>query len=140
MARKTVRVDVPREDRPALIKLALAIAKQHGKAGVNSPITDKVVKMTDYSTRANDAAALQTEIEDLEATLQQKVGQRDQLLGFSEGQNAQTKGTTLFETLQIRDLLLAVNRGNEEGLEPWGFDVVVGSASAPKKKNTPKPI
>jgi len=139
MARKTVRVDVPREDRPALIKLALAIVKQHGKAGTASPITDGVVKMADYLTRATDAAALQGDIEDLERTLEQKVGKRDQLLGMADGQNAQTKGTTLFETLQIRDLLLAVNRGNEEGLEPWGFDVVVGSASAPKKKEKAKP-
>ena len=139
MSRKTVRVDVPRDDRPALIKLALAIVKQHGKAGTASPITDGVVKMTDYTTRATAAAALQIDIEDLDRTLQQKVGQRDQLLGMADGQNAQTKGTTLFETLQIRDLLLAVNRGNEEGLEPWGFDVVVGSAAAPKKKNSPRP-
>ena len=139
MARKTVRVDVPREDRPALIKLALAIIKQHGKAGAASPITDKLLDMVDYTDRANQAASLQSDIEDLERTLQTKVGLRDQLLGLADGQNAQTKDTTLFETLQIRDLLLAVNRGNEEGLEPWGFDVVVGSASAPKKKDKTKP-
>jgi hypothetical protein len=58
---------------------------------------------------------------------------------LADGQNAQSKGTTLFETLQIRDLLLAVNRGNEETLEQWGFDVAVGSTSAPKKKDSAKP-
>jgi hypothetical protein len=133
MARKTVRVEVPRDDPAALVKLSLGIVKQHTKAGTASPITDGVVKMTDYAKRANDASALQ-EIEELQADLQQKIGKRDQLLGLAEGQNAQTKGTTLFETLQIRDLLLAVNRGTEEALEPWGFTVTVGSAAAPVRK------
>jgi hypothetical protein len=138
MARKTVKIDVPRSEPAALTKLALAVGEQLAKAGTASPITEGVVKMADYTKRANDAAALQTEIEDLEAQLQQKVGQRDQMLGIAEGQNAQTKGTMLFETLQIRDLLLAVNRGNEEALEPWGFNVVVGSAAAPKRKEQAK--
>ena len=134
MARKTVKVEVPRDDRPSLIKLALAVVKQHEKLGANSPIVDGVVKMLDYKDRITQAAALQIEIEELEATLQEKTGACDQLLGLAEGQNAQTKGTTLFETLQIRDLLLAVNRGNEETLETYGFTVSVGSAAAPKRK------
>jgi polyphosphate kinase 2 (PPK2 family) len=112
--------------------------KQHTKAGTASPITDGVVKMTDYAKRTIDASALQEEIEEVQAELQQKVAKRDQLLGLLEGQNAQTKGTTLFEILQIRDLLLAVNRGNEEALEAWGFTVVVGSAAAPKRKDQAK--
>lgn len=137
MARKTVKVEVPRDERPPLIKLALGIVKQHEKLAANSPITDKVVDMAEYKQRADAAAALQVEIEELEADLQQKVGQCDVLLGLSEGQNAQSKGTTLFETLQLRDYLLAVHRGNEESLETYGYAVVVGSASAPKKKQKP---
>lgn len=134
MARKTVRIEVPREDRPLLIRLALAIVKQHEKLGANSPIGDSVVKMAEFKQRITRAAALQIEIEELEALLQEKAGECDQLLGIADGQNAQSKGTTLFETLQIRDLLLAVNRGNEETLEGYGFSVSVGSAAAPTRK------
>ncbi len=135
MARKTIRVSVPRDDAAKLVELCLAITKQHTKAATASPITDGVVKMSDYVKRTNDTATLQGEIEELQTELQQKIGKRDQLLGISEGQNAQTRGTALFETLQIRDLLLAVNRSNEEALEPWGFTVAVGSAAAPVRKS-----
>ena len=128
---------MPREDPAALVKLSQAIGRQHTKPGVNSPITDNVVKMMDYTQRATLTADLQDQIDALTAELQEKTGQRDQLLGISEGQNAQSKGTTLFETLQIRDLLLAANRGNEEALEPWGFSVVIGTATSPSRK--PKP-
>jgi hypothetical protein len=134
MARKTIRVDVPRNEPTDLIRLATGIGKQHTKLATASPITDAVVKMSDYITRTNNAAALQQTIEELQAQLQNKVGERDQLLGISEGQNAQSGGTLLFDTLKIRDLLLALNRGNEEALSPWSFNVVVGTAAAPKRK------
>ena len=134
MARKTIKVEVPHGEPEALIKLGQDVCKQHAKLATASPISDGVVKMSDYIKRINDAASLQTAIDELAAALQEKTGLRDQLLGMAQGQNSQSRGTVLFETMQIRDLLLAVNRGNEEELEPWGFSVTIGSAAAPKRK------
>ena len=137
MARKTIRVDVPRGNPADLVKLTLGIVKQHKKLAANSPITNAVVNMAAFEARANQADVLEQDIESLERELQEKVGKRDQLLGIADGQNAQTEGSLLFETLKIRDLLLAVNRGNEQALEPWTFNVVVGSAAARKSKVAP---
>ena len=36
--------------------------------------------------------------------------------------------------LKLRDLLRALNRGQENALEPWGFTVIIGSAAAPKRR------
>ena len=134
MARKTIRVEVPVENPSSLIGLCLAIVKRHKKPGSTSPITDDSVKIDEFESKAKEAGTLQTEIDDMERTLQEKIGQRDQLLGIADGQNSQTKGTLHFETLQIRDILLGANRGNENALEPWGFGVVLGEAKSPKKK------
>jgi len=84
--------------------------------------------------RAAQAGQLQGEIDELERALQEKTGKRDALLGSAKGQNSQTEGTLHFMTLQIRDILLAVNRGNENALEPWGFNVSVGEAKSPHKQ------
>lgn len=137
MARKTIRVDLPSGDPAAYVALLLAIVAQHKKLATDSPITAQVVDMTAFETRAKQAAALQAEIVELERQLQEKVGARDELLGLAPGQTSQSKGTLLFEVAQIRDLLLAVHRGNENALEPWGFKVVVGTAKSPGKTKTP---
>ena len=36
--------------------------------------------------------------------------------------------------LKLRDLLLALNRGQENALEPWGFTVILCSAAAPQRR------
>jgi hypothetical protein len=57
---------------------------------------------------------------------------------MADGQNAQSKGTTLFETLQIRDLLLAVKRGNEETLETWASRWWSATPLRPRIRNRPE--
>jgi hypothetical protein len=133
MARKTVRVELPVKEPKEIIGLFQGIVKQHKKLAASSPISEGVVKMAAFEQRTIQAATLQGEIEELESSLMQKLGARDLIIGRSDGQNANTSGTLYFETLQIRDLLLAVNRGNEQALESWGFNVVVGIAKTPKR-------
>lgn len=96
-----------------------------------------VLDAEDYAKRADAVAKLQADIESLTRELDQKTGARDQELGIADGQNSQTAGTLLFETLKPRNALLAENRGNEDALEPWGFDVAVGSARSPVPPKKP---
>ena len=134
MARKTIRIEIPTQDPTALIDLCQAVVKRQKKPGTTSPLPEDAVNMAAYESKTNEAATLQSAIEELDRELQEKTGRRDELLGMANGQNSQTKGTLLFETLQVRDILLGVNRGNENSLEPWGFGVVVGQAKSPTKK------
>ena len=55
-------------------------------------------------------------------------------LGVAKGQSIRSDGTGLNRVAKARALLLALNLGKENALEPFGFKVVVGSASAPKKQ------
>jgi len=73
-------------------------------------------------------------MEGISRRLEDLTGKRNQMLGISQGQNSQTEGTLLFEIKRVRDLLLGASRGNEKALEPWGFDVTVGEAKAPTRK------
>jgi hypothetical protein len=128
MSRKTVRIELPVGYTKSMLALFQSIIKQHKKLGASSPITDGIVKITAFEQRTTQAVNLQTEIEELQSVLTQKISERDTLLGTADGQNSNTAGTLYFETLQIRDFLLAVSRGNEQALEAWGFNVVVGTA------------
>ena len=131
MARKTIKVEIPASEPAAFVRLTHSIVVHHEKPESESPITDKVVKMAKYKEKSDKVVLLQDEIEETEARLKELVGLRDSILGTADGQNSQTQGTLHFETLQIRDLLLAVNRGVENALEPWGFPVVIGEAKSP---------
>lgn len=133
MSRKTVRIELPVGYTKSMLALFQSIVKQHKKLGNSSPITEGVIKIAAFEQRATQAASLQTEIEELQAVLTQKIGERDTLIGTADGQNSSTSGTLYFETLQIRDFLLAVSRGNEQALESWGFSVVVGTAKLPNR-------
>jgi hypothetical protein len=57
------------------------------------------------------------------------------IYGTGKGQSINTPNT-LFNTLDVikKTLLLAFN-GNEEALNAFGFDVVVGQAKSPAPKN-----
>lgn len=133
MPRKTVKVDVPREPTD-LVNLLLGITKQNKKLGPDSPIGEKLVNMAEFEERAKRVDILHNEIVKQQRELQQKLAERDGLLGIAKGQNARTEGTLLFETLKIRDSLLAFYRAKEENIKAWGYRVSLGSAAGRRPK------
>lgn len=132
MARKTIKVDVSTDDPTVFIKLTKDIAAKDKALGDKSPLRG-LIDMTDFAKDTQEADDLDNEIDRLQAQLAEKLGKRAELLGTADGQNSQTPGTLLFRTLQVRDILLGANRGNEDALQPWGFGVQVGSAKNPKR-------
>ncbi|MFT3870323.1 MAG: hypothetical protein QM715_17885 [Nibricoccus sp.] len=115
------------------MKLAESIVKRQSSDNASKAVGVEI-DMVAFAEKAKSVKTWQTDIEQLSRRLEELTGQRNQLLGISEGQNLQTKGTLLFEIMRIRDLLLGASRGNEKALEPWGFDVTVGEAKAPTRK------
>jgi hypothetical protein len=130
MARKTVRVDVPTNKPNSLITLGQSIMLKHTKDGAASPLDkDKMAKLAAVLAIAvpqNQAA------KDADGVAQKARQVRDGAMGTADGQTASTMDTGLNLINYARDQLLLTNEGAEEALTGYGFDVVVGSAKAPK--------
>jgi len=132
MARKTIRIKLPRKSPSNLLLLLSDIKKKHDDLGANSPLD------------ATDAAAIDalitslqpkyTEAKELEAGAQILNEQVRVGLGMYIGQTAQTPGTGMYLTTKLRDLLLSLHKGNEESLSLYGFNVVVGQARIPRRR------
>jgi hypothetical protein len=122
-----------------LVVLIEALLAQHDKveavkAGSSPLPAADVTKLRDIATQAKPARA---KAKDYDRQAQALYESSSKLLGLATGQNSRTEGTGLTLAVKMRDLLLALNRGQENALEPWGFTVVVGSAAPPKKKAPP---
>jgi hypothetical protein len=65
---------------------------------------------------------------------QELLERSNQRLGLAAGQTTRTPGTGVNLATQVRDLLLALNPGSENALEPFGYQVTVGTAANPKPK------
>ena len=136
MARKTVRVDVPINSPDAMLKLAGDIEKQHGDPEASSPL--KPAKVAEMAARAVEAAKKRARADALDADAKTLRNAADVLIGTAPGQTAETPNTLYNDITGFRDALLVEHRGNEEALSGYGFDVVVGTAAGPKRKNPPK--
>lgn len=131
MARKTVRINVPLGNPDELVALAKSIHAKHTELAANSPLKG----LTDldpvaFGDNCTKAETQRTNAKDFERKAQEANGKATSLIGIGPGNNQNTKGTLLFGITQIRDLLAAINKGNEEALSGWGFDVVVGQAKS----------
>ena len=128
MARKTVRVDVPINSPDAMIKLAEDIKKQHDKPTANSPL--KAERVEAMGERSASAKTKRAKADELEAEAGQLRNEADTLIGTAPGQTSETLNTLHNDITGFRDALLVENRGNEEALSQYGFNVVVGTAAA----------
>ena len=133
MARKTVRINVPLGNPDQLVALAGAIHKKHAELGANSPLKGLPdLDMAEFSDDVTEADTQRKAGKEFERKAQEANGRATTLIGVAPGQTQNTTGTLLFGVTHIRDLLAAVNKGNEEALTGWGFDVVVGQAKSRK--------
>lgn len=62
----------------------------------------------------------------------------DVLIGSAPGRTAETTNTFYNDIPGFRDTLLLEHRSNEEALNGYGFEVVVGTAAGPKRKTPAK--
>jgi hypothetical protein len=133
MARKTVRINVPLGSPDELVVLAQSIHAKHAELKDKSPLkglTD--LDMEAFGENTSEAEKLRTSSKDFERKAQEANGRAAGIIGVGPGHSQNTKGTLVFGVTQIRDFLAAVNKGNEEALGGWGFDVVVGQAKSRK--------
>jgi hypothetical protein len=133
MARKTVRINVPLGNPDDLVALAESIEKKHTELKDKSPLKNLPdLDMDAFGENVTEAQEQRSTGKDYERKAQEANGKASTVIGVGPGLTQNTKGTLLFGITQIRDLLAAINKGNEEALSGWGFEVVVGQAKSRK--------
>jgi hypothetical protein len=130
MARKTIRIEIPARQPDGLIQLAQSILSFY--AGNQNEALDaaKIHKLTELT---DSAASNHTLGKNLDAQAQVARQRRDTALGIADGQSAATPDTILNLVNYVRDELLLQYAGNEEVLEQYGFDIVIGTAKSPTR-------
>lgn len=135
--KRNVRVDIPDSTPELLLALCDAIAQKHADDGLTSILNDSEVDMPDYIILLGAANTLLAASVSLRSTRQSQFDQALSIIGYSEGQTAETPGTLYNYNTGIRDRLLNKHPGVEEKLSEYGFNVVISSSSAGDEETPP---
>lgn len=118
--KKNVRVEIPRSPEK-LIALAQLIVKQHKALGTASPL--KGLNMADLEALLKVAAESQEKSQFHRKEAEAATEDRNMALGLDPKQNVATEGTVLFYVSSIKSILLGLNKGREQKLGSYGFEV-----------------
>jgi hypothetical protein len=134
MSKVTVKVEIPESSPDDLLDMALRLESNHTKKGVDSPL--KVIDMTTFSAKLLSAKEKRAEAKRLHEEAEALNQQALQDLGIAKGQNSKTPGTIYNLITSARDVLMGINRGQEEKLNEWGFKVVSNSSATNVKSKS----
>lgn len=132
MAKTNVKVDIPSNRPDDLIILGDTIEKKNTELADASPL--KSLNMAALKAGLTAAKAKREEASMLHKRAEKLNQEANLALGLGESQNSKTPDTVLNIIISARDVLLGINRGKEEALNDWGFNVVNGSLG--KKKTS----
>ncbi len=132
MARKTIKVEIPRSKPDAFITLLKAIVAKHDADPATSKLdAAEVSSLKTILTNGEDLRLKSVQAKKLSESLMEES---NMALGLGKNQTKDTANTALYLVTGIRDGLLKTFRNNEEKLSEYGFKVVVGTAKSPSKK------
>jgi len=126
MTKTSVKIEIPDSMPDVLTKIGEDLLKKHLELGEASPLSELDMetfaeKLKYGITRREGAKILREHAEIL--------NQRACLsIGIDKSQNARTPGTVYSTLMRARDILMGMNRSQEQNLSEWGFDVVVSKA------------
>ena len=135
MARRNIRINIPRSSPTKLLALLQKILDKHDAIGAASPLD--AAKMTALQAVYDQAKLKHTAAETARKNAEAAMELAYQALGIGVGQTALTKGTCYNLLLNTRDRLLNTYEDTPEELGTFGFDVVVGSSGGSKKTTPP---
>ncbi len=136
MSRRTIRINFPRFEVEKLIKNGNLVLNEHKELGDSSPLD--IFDMEKFENDLQKAVAFRKEAKELKRRSEILMQDARRLLGMDYDQNDFTPGTILNMMTTFRDYLLSLNKGHEEALNVWGFDVVIGSSQPFSKKRKNK--
>lgn len=135
MAKQNYRVDVP-INANELIALAKRILAKDVALADTSPVKN-VKDWVQFQTVTNTADTNNNSSNDLYRQAEEATQNRDNALGHT----GQLKpGTVRYFITAARDVLLGINKGNEQALGEWGFDVSYSGTSNGKPQPVPQPV
>ena len=118
-----IKIIMPR-NAGKLIDLANLILAKNTAEGADSPITGlDIVDFTAKNVLAEEQHILANNLSREKETA---IYERDKTLGLAKNKNLIVKGTVRYYVIQVRDVLLGLNKGSEHLLGNWGFDVQHG--------------
>ena len=120
------RVNVP-TNPDDLIALAQAIVTKHKADGAGSPLA--ALNMTEMGTKTIAADTQNQSAAQLYRDAEKATQDRDLALGSGNP----VKESVLNYVRSVRDILSGINKGNEQALGDWGFEVDQSTAPASKK-------
>jgi hypothetical protein len=135
MPRVTVRADIPILRIDKFIALIEKAWNKHTSMGATSPFHNHPdIDMSRYEQLKN--AALQKRKEALEhyEQAQELMQESRRLLGIDKGQTVNTRDTLYYFLKSMKMVLMVKHQGVEEGLTPWGYNVVIGSSGVGRRK------
>lgn len=112
------RINIPK-NADQLIQLAKNIVAKHTTDGVVSPLGG--LDMADMNTKTSTADTENKSAAQCRRDAEKATQNRDNALGSGAG--GPVKGTVEHYVKSARDVLLGLNKGNEQRLGDWGFDV-----------------
>lgn len=122
--KKNVRVFVPLRMPEKTIKLCDRIIKKHTILGATSslngllPIPVFVARVANIKS-FREEASMRSDLAESQYEMVQKA------CGSGKGQSMQVEFTVYWYVLKVRGVLRSKNRGTEEELQNWGFNVVI---------------
>lgn len=123
MAKRNVRVDIPRSSTEKILKLSERIFERHTELGDESPlhheeladIPDKVAAARAHLKKAGKLH------EEAEAETQHALN----IIGIAKGQTIKTKGTLYNKIGRGRSILVVHHENEEEEISKYGYNVVI---------------
>ncbi len=135
MSKKTVRITIPVDRVKKLSELVEGVWNQHVSLGASSPLVgNTVINMTRYEELMNEALEKRKRALELHAEAEALMHRSRMAFGIAVGQKITTPDTLYHLLNNIKHFLLVKHAGEEESLNPWGFDVIIGTSSVGAKK------
>lgn len=125
MAKKTVKIKIPRSKPDKFIQLCERIIAKHEADGKDSPLSDEDVQLLKESI--NKAKPARDGSIKMREQSESEMEKARLALGINKGQTGETPNTSIFAVTKIKKDLLSKFQGQEEQISEWGFDVVIGS-------------
>jgi hypothetical protein len=97
---------------------------KHTLLGVASPLNG-FVDMVAFNNKLVQVESWRDQAKEQSDTFQVKYNLAEMLTGTGPGQTQETVNTIYYGVAQVRDILKVKNRGTEEELQFWGFNVVI---------------
>ena len=140
MARKTNKIEIPISKPDEFVKLLNKVSAKNKALGAGSPLKALAqFTMATYDAKMAEADALRAKAEELRSQSENAMEKARLLYGTGKEQNINTSGTLYNMISSIKTMLMVQNKGNEEALSEWGFQVVVKKASTGKKTTPVEP-